>query len=156
MNIHKNRTYTYLLPKLASVVKLEKKEVINLFLGIEGKTKDFDGNVYAWVTDNTKVESNYLIDDYIVGENRILEFDYPCDTTYTSFVTSKYSKIPDETKKIIINYHKGSSNFDKIRKILYKHHSLREEIEDEYNVKLPKNSELGEKIVFKNEIYKNE
>lgn len=156
-NLTKTRSFTYLLPKLASLVNISKDKVKNLFLGIQNTTRNFNGSVYLWTSDST----DYTKDKYYASTTNtktgdLIEFDYPCRDTYVNFIEGKYSKIPPESKKLIINYHKNSPNITKVKKILYKHESLFKELEDKLGVEIDRYNEVGDKINFEEEIYNTE
>lgn len=84
------------------------------------------------------------------NENIILIFHLP-DTikdTYYKFIEGNYSQINQEDKKVILEFCKSYTSLElsmKILKIFSKSETLRKELEEQLNMKIPKDIELSSK-----------
>jgi hypothetical protein len=151
-NLTKTRSYTYLLPGLAAKINLDKVKIKNLFLGIENKTKEFNGNVYILVDKDTELDkSNYWIQDHTVGDDLLIEYEYPDIDVYIKFIRGKYSELERSYKETILKYHNLNATH-KVSHILYKNKILKDELENLFEVVI--DGELGDIIEYNEECYK--
>lgn len=152
MNDIKNRSKTYLLPSLAKTYNIPYNQVLSLFLGIQGVTKELDGRVFLWVKDDKNIKG--FKQKYVYDNDILLEFEYLNKDLYYKFLDGLYSKLDEKDKNEIINYFNLPNNH-KVVQILYKSPFLQKQMEKELKVSL-KNYELGEKINYVEEFYNPE
>lgn len=154
------RAYTYVLPVFTEYVKIDKKLLVNCFLGAEDVSENYDGSAYlVFKFDEEKIEyENYLskhelCNKYIDLNEKyyLIGFDVPSNyfsSVYVKYIKGKFSHFPAEYKKKILKYH----NLDitsKQFKILYNHDSLKKEISQKLNVSEEYISEVGEMPEYK-------
>lgn len=152
-NLRLKRSFTYLLPELANYIKIDKDKIKNLFLGIKGKSKSFNGTVVLLVEDNNESykHNGYWLSSIKVEEGYLIEYMYPEPDLYKLFIQGRYSEFEREWKERIIKYFNLDAEHKAFR-ILYRHEKLKQELEEKLGVTLT-NQELGERIKFDEEVY---
>jgi len=172
-----NLSKTYLLPLIAPVIGIESKYlslVQNTYLFFEediseGKfyvLQDFSFRNPDYTSYEHRLTNNQYFEKLIDFENKVLYvFNFPKEYLheYNSFLMSKYSKFNNDAKEQILHYWTmilgksttGANTIFKIKQILYKEKSLKEQLEKDLRIKLSSDAELGELVKIDNEIFKS-
>lgn len=150
-----SRTATYLLPELSQHINIKPTEVIDLFLGVKGKTTNFNGTVIVHssvIKDKERIESSrFWISTTLVDEGMLLEFMFPNPQLYNNFVNGNYSKFEKSEIDRILRYW-GLDRTSNVFYVLTKHPKLKNKIEQDLGVSIG-DQELGTRIDFNEELY---
>jgi hypothetical protein len=173
-----NLSKTYLLPLIAPVIGIESKYlslVRNTFLFFDVEEED-KGNFYVlqdfsfrnpeYTHYEHRLTDNQYFKKLIDFDNKVLYvFEFPKEYMheYNCFLRSEYSKFDEDAKEQILHYWTmilgksttGANTIFKIKQILYKEKSLKEQLEKELRIKLNSDAELGELVKIDNEIFKS-
>lgn len=166
-----NKSRTYILPLICARLDISHQYCGNTYLYTYD---DFDKyqlyveHVFGEDVDieeyNNKLSKTKTLDVVVLDEHKrkylyCFKLDNDFKDTYDKFVSGKYSKISNVDKNIILSYwtdvYAGTQRpfINKLRNILNRAPSLREELETKLNVKLKKDAELSSIIDIENEIF---
>jgi hypothetical protein len=173
--IRYNKSKTYLLPLLAEVIEIDTRffnHLKNTFISdTNDKYKDcifilhdFSFKNPEFTNYEHKLTNNPYFVDLIDIDNLVLYiFKFPEEymEEYNLFKKGKYSKFGEDAKKVIINFfghiYQGNLNAVKfllaLKQILYKDKKLKERIEEDLRVTLPKDAELTDIASMEDETF---
>lgn len=172
----RNKSYSYIFPLVADFIPIDEsfiKCIDNTYCYLE------DDELFTIVFNNVNIDDfndyidelkdSYLFRGVEVSKHKtaiILEFPDEIKEVCDMFLQGKYSKIPGEYKKDILDFLYKRHSKDKIKIIeetLYKHNSLKERLEKSLQVPLSEdmeyssppstNTETFDLEYFKNNIY---
>lgn len=157
----KTLSFAYLLPLVNKEINSKKNGIINVYL-FDINNPDKINYDYLFILVDSFIFKSYLDNDYIIDKYEVddnyymlvvkLPESYKADIKL--IVNGKYSKIQNDTKRLILNYHNLKPHH-KLYKVLYKVKEYKEEIENNLNVKLSNTQELGEIFDLHKETYTN-
>lgn len=175
--IFNNKSRTYLMPLLSEFVDFNtniSNNIKNTYLSKGSDTEkmihilsSFDGRDVNF----SKYEDSFINNDLFVemkdyGNDVLYTFKFPEEYSkeYNYFLDSKYSKFDKDAKELILAFwgeiYSGNNLaipiLLKIKQILYRDEKLRKEIENKIGVRLSSEAELGELIIFEDEIFHEE
>jgi hypothetical protein len=168
MNLEINKTKGYITPLLNQHIIINKELLANTYLydinhpelnvphtkGIlvlMKYAKNYDGKVY----ESNLIKHELVLKRYDVNDDYYMLFvkisiDIANDVKL--ILDSKYSKIQDKSKQVILRYWQQDSS-SKIYRILNKVASYKKHLEEELNVKISDDAELGSSIDFHKETF---
>lgn len=166
-----NRSKTYILPLINSVVNIEYiDKLVNSYTLLE----DSDLEVIVLSYDKT-IKEDFIYEDYLKSfeKSKLLEEVVDKDDTiniiiriperfindYNNFLVGAYSKFNEKSKLTILNsltdiFGAKSSIKSTVRDVLYLGEDLKKQREAELNMKIPEGWELGEIISSENETFR--
>jgi len=160
-NLKNTRSKTYIVPIISEYIAINKDLLITSYLydvnfpeinieNIEGLFLLFSWseNSVHKLYEDTLIQSSHITKHYDVDHKHyMVYFKFPeeikLDIRY--IMNGKFSRVSDETKKVILKYWQSAQN-SKIYGILTKSAKYREKLEDELNVKIPIDAELGDRL----------
>lgn len=158
----KNRSLTYILPLILKDIPINKDGIINTYIyninELDLNKHLIDGLFiecsYKYISPNDfkyNTRCKYIRD---INESKFLTYlqipiEYLKDIQ--QILDSKYSKISDNGKKLILSFWNFGSN-NKVYHVLTKSKKLKETLEEALDVNL-ENVELGEFFDIKKEVY---
>lgn len=170
-----NKSKTYLLPLLSEFININTKFISyleNTYLeDNENKYKDCiyilhdfnfkDKDFTAY--EHELINNELYVDSYDIGSKVLYIFKFPEDylPEYEFFKESKYSKFGEDAKILILEFwqqvYKNNPNavifLTKVKNILFKENKLKRELEEQLNIKINDDAELGEFIDINNETF---
>jgi hypothetical protein len=161
----KSRSYTYLLPGLASIVPIKKNLLIDVFLGDFSRPLPTEPLLYCLFKfdeaetdyEESLMKHSLFVEHYDVDKTSFMcVFKYPEEyyEDYGSFLDSKFSKMSENMKKVIMKYH-GLDKHSQIMLVLNKNPLYRMALEKDLKVELSEEAELGEFLNVTGEYYNN-
>jgi hypothetical protein len=158
-----NKSQTYLLPLLSELVDLDKKYfkfIKNTYIYIEGYENciallhDFSFRNPDFTAYEHKLVKNELFVDLIDIEDQvfyIFKFPEVYLHEYNCFKEGKFSAFGVDAKELILEFYNhiykrnpnATSFLLKVNQVLFKDKKLKNQIEDELNVRLDDNAELS-------------
>jgi hypothetical protein len=158
----KNLSTTYLVPLISKLVNINRPLLKGSFLYYEEALSlsenkglfllfKWDNEYEEYLLNNKFVENHYDIN----GEHIMIYCKYSSSdlNDVKLIIEGKYSQISIENKKKILNYYNASPT-SKVYKVLYKDKSLKQQIENDLNITLADDMELGQIINKQKETFK--
>ena len=161
-----NKSKTYLLPLLSELIPLKAeyiRYVKNTYMttDIEGHDNcicilhDFSFRIPEFTAYENELTDNELFVDLVDIDNQVLYiFKFPEEYMheYNAFKEGRYSAFGTDAKDLILSFWTEvySSNIKavdfllKVKQVLFKDKKLKQQIEEDLNVKLDDDSELGQ------------
>jgi|TARA_R110000850_G_scaffold34024_1_gene92233 hypothetical protein len=167
-NLKNTRSKTYIIPIVSEYVTINKDLLITSYLydinfpdinidKIEGLFLLFSWseNSVHKLYEDTLIQSPHITKHYDVDQKHyMIYFKFPReikqDIKY--IVSGEFSKVSDESKKLILKYWQSAQN-SKVYGILTKAKKYREKLEDELNVTISVDAELGDKLNYHEETF---
>lgn len=162
----KNRTYTYILPALGNTSH-EFKNLVQCFVGDhefpEEKGKVFllykisrepwFNDYFKYITGHEYFERYYKIHD----EYLMVVYDLKGDDLerYKNFVKGKYSKLDEDYKKKILNFHHLDYHSE-VAKVLWRKEDKYREWEKRLGMKISRTQEIGNMPDLEYEVFQKE
>lgn len=167
-NIKNTRSKAYIVPLLTEHIDIHKALFVNSYLFDINRPKVNNNNIegifllFSWsnnsihkIYEEKLIKSSFIKDHYDINDKLYMVFfEFPDDiiNDINFIIDGKFSKISIKAKEIIFNYWQVAPN-SKIHSILTKSKKYKVQLENELNVRIEYDAELGDKLNYHQETF---